>query len=347
MKSVSVKLVVLAENTAQGEGLLGEHGLSVWIETPEARVLFDTGQGLALPHNAAALGIDLSRADAIVLSHGHHDHTGGLPHVLRTACAARLFLHPSALASRFSRREGVSREIGMPLPSRQAVERCRTPVAWTTGPREVADGLFVTGPIPRRSGFEDVGGAFFLDAAWTVPDPIEDDQAMWLTTDSGTIVLFGCAHAGVINTLGFIREQTGGQPVRFVLGGMHLEAASDDRVSRTIEALNAAGVQAIWPCHCTGTAATGRFLSAFGHRCHPCAVGTVVSLGGIGVPGETSKLGPAGSSRAPAVQPSRPDAASGCLSAWDAERLGGGLSDPTPCRSSGSGPSPAPPSGRR
>jgi 7,8-dihydropterin-6-yl-methyl-4-(beta-D-ribofuranosyl)aminobenzene 5'-phosphate synthase len=278
MKSGGVTITGLAENTAQGMGLLGEHGLSLWIETPETCVLFDTGQGLALAHNAKALGIDLDCADAIVLSHGHYDHTGGLHYSLSQAPNAALFLHPSALASRFSRREGISREIGMPLHARAAIEERRPSITWTRGPTAVGPGLFVTGPIPRRSAFEDTGGPFFLDADGTMPDPIEDDQAMWIETPGGVVVLLGCAHSGVVNTLDFIREQTGRKPLCALVGGMHLGSASDERMARTIEALSQLSIVGLWPCHCTGVTAMARLMTAFGTHCHPCGVGTRIAF---------------------------------------------------------------------
>jgi 7,8-dihydropterin-6-yl-methyl-4-(beta-D-ribofuranosyl)aminobenzene 5'-phosphate synthase len=268
-----VTITVLAENTAGRMGLLGEHGLSLWIETAESCVLFDTGQGLALPHNAKALDVALDGADAIVVSHGHYDHTGGLSYALSQTPHARLFVHPSALVSRFSRRDGVAREIGMPAHAREAVNPRMTSITWTKGPMEVAPGMFVTGPIARRSGFEDTGGPFFLDSNGTVPDPIEDDQAMWIETQAGLIVLLGCAHSGVVNTLDHIRERAGGKPIRAILGGMHLGSASDERVARTIESLSRLNTGDVWPCHCTGAAATARLTAAIGDRCRLCGVG--------------------------------------------------------------------------
>ncbi len=274
MKGAGITITVLAENTAQGMGLLGEHGLSLWIETPESCVLFDTGQGLVLPHNAEALGVALDCADAIVLSHGHYDHTGGLLYAMGQIPHVRLFLHPAALVTRFSRHGGAAREIGMPAPVREAIAGRATLITWTTEPTEIGPGLFVTGPVPRRSWLEDTGGPFFLDAGGSIPDGIEDDQAMWIETPAGVVVLLGCAHSGVINTADYVQKLTGRKAIRAVVGGMHLGSASDERMARTIASLNQLNIEGLWPCHCTGAPATARLAAAFGARCRPCGAGT-------------------------------------------------------------------------
>jgi len=249
--------------------------LSFLIESGDQRVLFDTGaSGIVLLHNLALVEASPKDLTAVVLSHGHYDHTGGLSHALNQAPHARLFLHPSALVSRFACREGKSREIGMPADVRAIVNARLPSVNWTKGPTEIAAGMVVTGPIPRRTAFENTGGPFFLDADGRTPDPIEDDQAMWIETPDGLVVLLGCAHAGVVNTLEYIRELTGRRPIRAVLGGLHLGSATDERLTRTIESLSRMNVQSVQPCHCTGASATAQLMTAFGDRYHTCGVGT-------------------------------------------------------------------------
>ncbi|MEQ9487204.1 MBL fold metallo-hydrolase [Coleofasciculus sp. F4-SAH-05] len=131
------QLTVLVENTAYGRGLLGEHGLSYLIETDSQRVLFDTGQGLTLRHNAQQLGISLQNLDAVALSHGHYDHTGGLITVLEDCKIAKLFLHPAALQPKFSPRGN----IGSPIQDADRLKQAIDQLVWTDKPTEVIPGI--------------------------------------------------------------------------------------------------------------------------------------------------------------------------------------------------------------
>jgi len=279
----STRVTVLVENTAFGAHVRGEHGLSFWIEAGPTRVLFDTGQTPeVLFHNAEWLGIDLETTDAIVLSHGHYDHTGGLEKVLNRTRAPRLFLHPRALARRYSRKnDGTVQEIGIPSALDRGFLRAHSSsLVWTDRSARVADELWVTGPVSRTTGYEDTGGDFFLDERCGTPDLIDDDQAVFFDTAQGSVVLLGCAHAGVVNTLHHVQELTEGRPIHAVIGGMHLVTAPQDRMGRTVEALRELDVGIIAPGHCTGARAQSRLGSEFPSRWEPCHVGAQFQFGG-------------------------------------------------------------------
>ncbi|TNJ36816.1 MBL fold metallo-hydrolase [Chlorobaculum thiosulfatiphilum] len=254
-----MKLTILTDNHA-APGLACEHGFAVLIDTGGKRILFDTGQLTALDANCRSLGIDLAGIDMIVLSHGHYDHTGNLADVLRIADRATLYLHPSALVERYSIRNGKPKPIDMPESAKRAIDQLPAGrIRWVTEPLQLTDGVFLTGPIPRNTAFEDTGGPFFFDPEGQRPDPIEDDLSLWIEEPEGLTVLAGCCHSGIVNTLDHIEAQTGPKRIARLIGGLHLAATSPERLERTVEALEKRDIQRLIPCHCTGQPATELF----------------------------------------------------------------------------------------
>jgi 7,8-dihydropterin-6-yl-methyl-4-(beta-D-ribofuranosyl)aminobenzene 5'-phosphate synthase len=272
----NMRITVIIENTAQGPGLLAEHGLAFLIEHEGRNVLLDCGQGGALINNARNLGIPLHEIDALILSHGHYDHAGGAVEALKTDKSVLIYAHPAAFKHKFMRKnDGTVRDIGMPYLASEAIQDKRFRLVATVEPIAIFQAFTVTGPIPRQTDFEDTGGQFFLDETCTKPDPLEDDQSVFFNTDEGVVVILGCAHSGVINTLHYIRQLTGNRPIRAVIGGMHLINASDVRIKRTIEELKRMSVKQLSPAHCTGMRAIVALWNEFPGQCRPCPVGTV------------------------------------------------------------------------
>ncbi len=272
----AVRVIVLVENMVSQEGLRAEHGLAVWIESDAGRILFDTGQGSALAPNAHRLGVDLSTANAIALSHGHYDHTGGLTAALRAAPNAAVYAHPSALEPKYACAPALpARDIGIPAASAKALAQHEGRFIETKGPTEVTKGICLTGEVPRETDYEDVGGPFYLDEAATAPDRMLDDQALYLTCSEGTVLVLGCAHAGVVNTMRYVAKLTGAGGFYCVMGGMHLVSASDERIARTIEAFKRFDVKRLGPVHCTGKKGVAQFHDVLADRCVQCAAGSV------------------------------------------------------------------------
>jgi 7,8-dihydropterin-6-yl-methyl-4-(beta-D-ribofuranosyl)aminobenzene 5'-phosphate synthase len=279
-----LRITVLVENTARGANVLGEHGLALWIEADGHRILFDTGQGMVLHHNAARLKIPFDTAETVVISHGHFDHTGGLKAVLDSNEQMAVCLHPAALAPKYARaKTPPHRNIGIPGLDEQTLRQEAPCLLWTRGPTELITGVHVTGEIPRRNDYEDVGGPFYRDEACSDPDPLIDDQALYVETPAGLVVVLGCAHAGVVNTLAYVVELTGRQRIYAVLGGMHLIRASVPRLEATLAALERYKVKRVGTAHCTGTRAVTYLWSRSSAECFECSVGCVFAVrNGIG-----------------------------------------------------------------
>ncbi len=278
--------ITMLVNDRAGDGLLAEHGLSLWIElvTPRGlrHILFDTGAGGALTANARTLGIDLATTDILVLSHGHYDHTGGIAQLRAHAQDARVYCHPGVMLARYSVENGSARPVCIPDASAAAMKSLAPlQLHWVEEPlilfEEEADGMEVglTGPVPRETAYEDTGGPFFLDPAGTNADPIDDDLALWIRRDNEVIVCVGCSHAGIVNTLTYVRRIVGQQTLVGVIGGFHLLNASKERLQRTVDALSELSPARLLPCHCTGDAAVSALRDAMGDRVSYGSSGTV------------------------------------------------------------------------
>lgn len=274
----NIKITTLVEDTAEGNGLHAEHGVSFWIEYGDSKLLFDTGQTGIVVKNAEILGIDLAQADAIVISHGHYDHTGGLEPVLNQAKKAKLYLHPDALDKKYSFTGGTSRFIGVAHGIKSIIESHSqtNKVVWTKGPTEIFPGLFVTGEVPRTNDFEIDENEFFLDEKAKKPDILADDQSVFFNTANGLVVIFGCAHAGLINTLDYVTKISRTDKIYAIIGGMHLIGAKKERIQKVINRLKSLNLQKIGPAHCTGLKATLEIRQAFPRKCFICSAGTIV-----------------------------------------------------------------------
>jgi 7,8-dihydropterin-6-yl-methyl-4-(beta-D-ribofuranosyl)aminobenzene 5'-phosphate synthase len=258
MEHREVKVTILVDDVAGGQNLPGEHGFSCWVRRGSQCLLFDTGQSNLFLKNAQHLGFNASSIHSLVLSHGHYDHTGGLRSLLGQTNNLKIFAHPDAFHPKYTQDpDGTIRSIGIPF-SKDDVEKHAT-ILPTLEPTEIVEGIYDTGPVPRITTFEDTGGKFFLDERCKSPDMLLDDQSLFWESSKGTVILLGCAHCGVINTINYVRRLTEHKPVYAILGGMHLLKASTARLKATLQAFKENDVKLIGPLHCTGSTANKYF----------------------------------------------------------------------------------------
>ena len=277
---MSIKITTLSENTAGRVNLLAEWGLSILVEADDYRVLLDTGLSFSAAYNAITLGIDLSQINKIVFSHGHFDHTGGLLHILKILSGAvEVIAHPDIWALKYARRpERAEEYIGVPFP-KEAAETLGASFNLTREPVWISENIVTSGEIPMITEYEKIDPMLFVkEESELKPDPLYDDQALFLKSEKGLVIILGCAHRGIINTIRHAQKLTGAESIYAVIGGTHLIGASPQRMDSTIAELRGVGIQKLGVSHCTGLPATTVLAQAFGEAFFFNNAGTRITL---------------------------------------------------------------------
>jgi 7,8-dihydropterin-6-yl-methyl-4-(beta-D-ribofuranosyl)aminobenzene 5'-phosphate synthase len=264
-----VLITTLTDNSAVGRGILAEWGLSVLVEAGGRTVLLDTGASITTTNNASVMKVDLSSVETVVLSHGHWDHTGGMRDVLQAiGHTVPVVAHPAALQPKYGSRGGEMppRYNGLPF-LKEELERLGAEFRLATEPTWITDDIVASGEEPMRTGFEHVSESLVLWENGTErPDPLDDDQSLYIVTDLGLVVILGCAHRGMINIVEHAREITGVDRVYLVLGGTHLVAADEKQLEETIQAIRRLDIRHLGVSHCTGPEAAVDLAAALGDR---------------------------------------------------------------------------------
>jgi 7,8-dihydropterin-6-yl-methyl-4-(beta-D-ribofuranosyl)aminobenzene 5'-phosphate synthase len=270
---------VVDNSVLRGSALWGEHGVAFWIETPDGNLLFDTGQsGDVLAHNAARMEIDFKRCDALALSHAHDDHSGGLQRFLGLCRpGVPLYASPDLFRERFKIKDGKPRSIGLHISPADLAQQ--TTLCLSAKPTEILPGVWTTGEIHERLEFEGRSAQHYIRIGETwQPDPYQDDLSLVLQTSLGLVVVCGCCHAGLLNTLAQVRRFSS-QPLRAILGGTHLASAGPEALERVVLELGEhsyGSAPDLYLNHCTGERAIARLSQAFGENVRPCPAGAVL-----------------------------------------------------------------------
>jgi len=264
-----IHISTIAENTASWLGFLAEWGISVLVETDDTSVLLDTGRSIVAAHNALLMDIDLQKIGTIVFSHGHEDHTGGLVNLLKLRkTPIEVIAHPDVWAEKYWQvSEGGKYDyIGIPY-ARDLAESLGASFRLSEEPVWITEQIVTSGEIPMITDYETIDTSAYVktDTGFS-PDPLRDDLSLFIKSDRGLIVIAGCAHRGIINTLLHAQKLTGCEDIYAVIGGIHLVSATNERLQRTIEEFKRLNIQKIGVSHCTGPYAAGVLAQAFGDR---------------------------------------------------------------------------------
>jgi 7,8-dihydropterin-6-yl-methyl-4-(beta-D-ribofuranosyl)aminobenzene 5'-phosphate synthase len=278
---MTLQLDIVCENTVgRPISACGEHGFACLLQTPAGRWLFDTGSGETLLTNLAVLDLDVCNLDGIILSHGHYDHCGGLLKLLRMTGPRRIYAHPGIFSARFWRGQHEQRNISLPF-SREDLEAAGAEFVFMKDFAELAPGVYFSGEIARRTALE-IGDPHLVMCSdtgdsWTT-DPFTDDAALAIETDKGLVILLGCAHAGLINTVEWFRHNLDQPRIHAIIGGTHLGPASDEQFAATVEYLGRLEFDRLGLSHCTGQIRSAELHAKFPNKVFFANVGTKVKI---------------------------------------------------------------------
>ncbi len=267
-----IRISTIAENSASWLKLLAEWGLSILVEVDNTTILMDTGYSMVAAHNAKIMEEDLSKIDKIVFSHGHQDHTGGLLELLKLRDLknkpVEIIAHPDVWAPKVWRSPDGTRfdEIGIPYTREQA-ENLGATFHLSKEPVWITDRIVTSGEVPMVTDFEAIDyNACVKTTDGVSDDPLNDDQTLYIKSNKGLIVISGCAHRGIVNTIIRGKELTKSDKVYAVIGGIHLFGADEERLQKTIDEFRRLDIHHIGVSHCTGQVASARLFIEFGDK---------------------------------------------------------------------------------
>jgi len=279
---MKIRITILSENLVGKRVGIGEHGFSAYIETDQGNYLFDTGSGHSIVANSLTLNKDLKSIRKIFLSHGHFDHTGGLPEVLKLKENVDVHAHHHLFLDRIhvikENGKETKRFVGIPY-KKSYLEFFGANFILNKDFVEVEKGMFLTGEVPRKTTFEKPDPRLFSEIDGKMAQDIFlDDQSLILDTEKGLVVILGCAHAGTINILDHVIDKTGKENFYAIMGGTHLDFLTPEQLQESIKSLKEMEIEQIGVSHCTGMRAAFRLHQEFGDRFFYGCVGSVLEV---------------------------------------------------------------------
>lgn len=278
-----MKVTVIVDNSvpiSAKSPFLGEHGLSLLLETDSYKLLLDAGQSEAVVHNLSLLGIHACQLDAMAISHGHYDHTGGIPHILRhRRKPISIYAHEEIFRLRYSIAGSGKQFIGMPYLKEETIA---LGAEWKLhrDPVEIAPHLWFSGGMPRVNDFEQGDAKLIVsdDCGCDCQDSIPDDTALYYASERGLVVIGGCTHSGLVNTVQRGLAVTGQNKLAGWIGGTHLGPVAKEQQEQTLNILEDYAPEFIAANHCTGFDMMAELRNRFGRKFIPAFIGTVLEF---------------------------------------------------------------------
>lgn len=266
-----MRIITLIENQVYKQGLVAEHGLSMYVETDGFCLLFDTGQTGLFAQNAQKMGIDLARVDALVLSHGHYDHTGGLATFLQWNHHAPIYGKRGLFEAKY---HGQHRPIGITLSREQLGER----FVAVDMPVTLPGNITIMPDIPLHNPYDTHFGEMYKETdGQLVRDEFTDELFVAIVKDDQVNVLTACSHRGVANICQTAISHFN-LPLGYVLGGFHTSGSKPEAVEHLINWFEKVQPKSIGICHCSGLNTYTAFQQAFGARVFYNHTGTVINF---------------------------------------------------------------------
>ncbi len=250
-----MKITTLIENKLkEGEDLKIEHGLSLYIEADNKKMLFDTGQSGDFIQNAEDLNIDLKDLDYVFISHGHFDHSGGLERLIKEINPDfELYVGDGFFNNKYSLREdGDYKFTGNPFDASFLRDNKISTTYVNKDITYLTENIMIFTNFKREEEFENTNQTMYLkqDGEY-IKDPFLDEISLGIKTDKGLVLIVGCSHVGIVNIIDTITERTG-MPIYALLGGTHLVKEDDEKINTIIDYLREKDMNLIGACHCTG-----------------------------------------------------------------------------------------------
>jgi len=264
-----MKFDFLVENKTDNPGVMAEHGLSIYIEADDKKILFDAGATDMLIKNACEMGISLEDVDLAVVSHGHYDHTGGFPEFCEINDKANIYLHKNAFRKSFGYENGkLEKETCGIRWSEEQKQRFEDRIIYTDGPVKITENIVVTGTVPFAEGFEPTEKFYYDNGHGEfIVDDMSHEQCLVIRQPQGLYIFSGCSHRGVISALNACKAMFPGERVAVLVAGMHLYSASDEDREAVVSQIVDENLDMVMPVHCTGIKAICDLKSKLGDSC--------------------------------------------------------------------------------